>query len=259
MAELERGPGARRAALGDAARLAAGLGDTERAAGAWRKRLSLDPTDREALDALVDLAAARAKPELLVEALRARAGSGVTEAQRRADLVRIAAELLGGRAAGSGRRGRDLAADRGPLRGRSRHGGRRWRRLLGAAEPGGELVERLSRAGEADRARLAELCEFLGAVCLRHADDPQGAATWFSRSLHADPGHEPARAGLRALPFPRGQDPGRGGGGAGARLRRDRRLGRPARGVRGPTGRGRRSGGAGRACAPKRWRSPSTG
>src|SRR6185436_17172552 len=62
VAELERGPGARRAALGEAARLAAGLGDAERASGYCKKRLSLDPTDREALDALVDLAAGAPAP-----------------------------------------------------------------------------------------------------------------------------------------------------------------------------------------------------
>ena len=197
MAELERGPGARRAALGEAARLAVGLGDTERAAGAWRKRLSLDPTDREALDALVDLAAAGAKPELLVEALRARAGSGVTEAQRRADMIRIAelqAEQLEDLAgavetwrqieARFGEDGTTVAA---------------LRRLLAAGERWRELIERLSRAGEADRARLAELGEFLGAICLRHTEDTLAAAGWFTRSLRADPSYEPARAGLRAL------------------------------------------------------------
>jgi tetratricopeptide (TPR) repeat protein len=197
MAELERGPGARRAALGESARLAAGLGDTERAAGAWRKRLSLDPTDREALDSLVDLAAAGARAELLVEALRARAGAGVTEAQRRADLTRIAeiqAEQLND-PAGAVETWRQIEARFGedPTTVAA------LRRLLAAAERWKELIERLSRAGEADRTRLAELCEFLGAVCLRHTDDTMTAAAWFTRSLRADPGHEPARAGLRAL------------------------------------------------------------
>jgi tetratricopeptide (TPR) repeat protein len=197
LAELERGPGARRAALGEAARLAVGLGDNERSAAAWRKRLALDPTDREALDALVDLAAAGDKPALLVEALRARVASGATEAQRRADLVRIAeiqSELL-----------QDLPGALETWRQiEARYGGDEaslaaLRRLLAAAERWRELIDRLGRAGEADRARVAELCQYLGEVILRHGDDPAAAARWYARSLGADPAFEPARAGLRTL------------------------------------------------------------
>jgi hypothetical protein len=58
---------------GETARLAAAQGEVERAAAAWQKRLTLDPTDREALDALVDQAAAGDNSELLIEALRLRA------------------------------------------------------------------------------------------------------------------------------------------------------------------------------------------
>jgi tetratricopeptide (TPR) repeat protein len=197
VAELERGTSARRAAFGETARLAAAQGETDRAAAAWQKRLVIDPTDREALDALVDLAGTGDNSELLIEALRRRVAAPVPEGQRRADLVRIAevqAKALGNLAAAietwrevERRFGEDLSTVQN------------LRALLTAAERWRELVDRLSRAGDDERGRLAELSHFLGEVASKRLDDPASGAIWFARALAVEPAQEPAREALRAL------------------------------------------------------------
>lgn len=87
---LERAAVVRRAVLADAARLAAELGDADRALGAWRARVDADATDLEALDEMLAVLESNERWAELAEGLRRRAESARLPAQRRADLVRVA-------------------------------------------------------------------------------------------------------------------------------------------------------------------------
>lgn len=91
LAELETDPGSRRQALGEAAELSFGvLKDVPRAVAAYRRRLSDDNADLEALNGLC-LALEHAREiDQLISALEARALL-VEPAQARADRVRVAA------------------------------------------------------------------------------------------------------------------------------------------------------------------------
>ncbi|HOU90252.1 MAG TPA: tetratricopeptide repeat protein, partial [Polyangiaceae bacterium] len=90
-AALEDDPGARRVALGAAARIAADvLQDLERAARDYRLRLADEPTDLEALDGLVEVLERAGHYSELIEALAARAQTRTDPAAARPDLVRIA-------------------------------------------------------------------------------------------------------------------------------------------------------------------------
>lgn len=78
LSALEPEEADRRAALGQLARMAADLGDLDRAAGFWERRraLSADGQDREALDALVHVYRQRGQWVELAEVLEARIGLG---------------------------------------------------------------------------------------------------------------------------------------------------------------------------------------
>ncbi len=90
-AALEDDPGARRAARGAAARIAAAvLRALDRAARHYRLRLADDPADLEALDGLVEVLERAGHYSELIEALGARARTRTDPVAARADLVRIA-------------------------------------------------------------------------------------------------------------------------------------------------------------------------
>src|SRR5690606_3582452 len=80
----------RRATLGELARLADSVGETDRALGAWRSPLEDNPRYREAHDAPVAIPDREQHWQHLVVALRRRAEAGAPPHQRRADLARIA-------------------------------------------------------------------------------------------------------------------------------------------------------------------------
>ncbi len=88
---LEPDEDERRRHLGEAARLAEDLGDTDRALTLWQKRLTKDERDPEALDAIVAILDANRRWDALVGALGRRHDASTDPATRRADLVRIAA------------------------------------------------------------------------------------------------------------------------------------------------------------------------
>ncbi len=90
LSALEQSPSFRRQVLGEAARLAARLGDAERALGCWRQILEASPDDLEALDASIELLARQERHAELVTSLRRRAAAAVSPHQRRADWVRVA-------------------------------------------------------------------------------------------------------------------------------------------------------------------------
>ena len=82
--------GERRAALVETARAAEERGDLERAAAAFNRLLEVDPADRSALDGLVALLERAGQWEALVGALRRRMAVVGTDAEKRADLTRVA-------------------------------------------------------------------------------------------------------------------------------------------------------------------------
>ncbi len=102
LGSLEAGDAARRAVLGEAARLAESLSETDHALALWRRRIASDPNDLPAIDALIALLEGEQRWIDLIPALDARAGRKVTRAQKKSDLMRIAsvhADQLGDTAA----------------------------------------------------------------------------------------------------------------------------------------------------------------
>ncbi len=182
LASLETDKERKREVLGALAKLASGCGDTQRAVSTWRKRLAEDPSDREALDGLVQLHEARKEYPLLVEALRARAELQGEQAGAK-DLARIAelqAESLF-----------DLEAALGT-----------WNELLQRAP---ELVaelrieELLERSALREAERGARLLSSLADAYRVLVANPERALHFYGRALAADPARIEPRAGLTVL------------------------------------------------------------
>ncbi len=197
VAVLEQDRAVRRAVLGEVGRLATQLKETERALKAWRRRLSEDGTDRQALDAVVELLAAHERWESLAAALRQRASAGVEGHQRRADLVRIA-EIYASR------------LDRPELAidvwneveqefGETVETIESLAKNLTAVTRWSDLASVLERAAGHETERVADLSCRLGEVFRTRLGQPSQAVGCYEASLRADPVHEGARAGLAAL------------------------------------------------------------
>lgn len=199
LAAAETVPSSQRALIGDIARLAEDLGQTDRALGAWRQRLARDAEDLGALGALIDLLEKEERWSELIEALEQRAGaSGARHGQRRADLVRVARLFereLGDEAAAIQTWNRvkeldgHLASDTVGAQTNLYTMTARWRDLgdLLDQATGGEstlLVDQLVRLGEAHRAHLGA---------------PESALGYYRRAIDIDVRHERARHGLITL------------------------------------------------------------
>ncbi|MEZ4406388.1 MAG: hypothetical protein R3A52_07935 [Polyangiales bacterium] len=197
LAGLESDPTAKRAVLGEAAKLAERLGDGDRALRAWGARLAIDNADAEALDATVELLARAGRWEPLIETLEARAEVSADERRRRDDLVRaartwadalervdeaITAWVRVRDAFGEDAEVVDALAD---LYTRAA----RWDDLL-------ELLDRAAGA-EAQPARRATLLRRAGDVH-RNRGDAGRALAAYREALDADPAEAGARAGLTA-------------------------------------------------------------
>lgn len=183
-------------ALGEAARLAATLGDPERALKDWRARLALDADDAEALAATVDLLGGLARWDELVEILRQRAMGPVAEHQRRADLRRIAeiqAERLGD-LAGAITTWQEIVRSFGE----SDETVESLASLLAKVTRWPDLADLLDRASGRENARLADLSTRLGDVFRSQLGRPARAVACYDTALTADPAHAGARAGLLA-------------------------------------------------------------
>lgn len=198
LAALEADPEARRATLGQAAKLAERLGDSDRALRSWSARLTDTPNDLEALDATIDLLDRAAHWEPLIESLEARAEVTTDSAVRRADLVRVARTW-------SDHLGRIDDAITAWSRVRESSGEDpevvdALAELYTRAERFDDLLELLDRASraEAPGTRRAALLRRAGEVHLsRH--DTASALRAFRESLDADPADKGSRAGLAAL------------------------------------------------------------
>ena len=197
LAQLEPVGSPRRAVIGEAARLAESLGETDRALALWRQRLEHDPNDLGALDAIISLLElARRWPELIA-ALDQRAGKKVSDAQRRADLTRVAiihADHIGDPDAAIAAWQRvaqtfgddvenvsalsDLFAKVG-----------RWR----------ELADLLERTSSHDVERTTGRLNRLGHAAAEHLGEAGRALAAFRAALAIDPVNPAARTGLLKL------------------------------------------------------------
>ncbi len=197
LAGLERVSAVRRTILGDAARLAARLGETDRAMQIWDRRLEGDGDDLEARDALIELLENNSRWSDLVESLRKRAGSGVLEQQKRSDLVR-AARILADRL--------EQPADAIEVWLEVRHlfGDEvetldALDALLSADGRWGELAELLSGSAGAGRDRAAQILTRMGDIHRAYLGNTNAAAKFYAQALGVDPDNETARSGLRTL------------------------------------------------------------
>lgn len=185
--------------MGEAARLALELGETDHALDLWRRRLDRDGEDREALDASVEILEANKRWEALVAALERRHDASADPEARRADLVHIA----------DVHRSRldDLpsAIDA-------------WRRVEKEFGPDPETVDALADLSSAaqrwsdvtallrdaanqvqDVDRRAAHLSRMGDVYRMQRDAPLRAVEAYREALESLPAHEGAREGLRAL------------------------------------------------------------
>jgi tetratricopeptide (TPR) repeat protein len=196
LCKLEDG-GERVIALGEAARLAETLGETERALTCWRGRLQIDSDDPEALAAVIRLDERLGRWPELVGVLRQRAGGPVAPHQRRADLRRVAAiqaEQLNDAASAittwvaiqrefgeDGETVENLAS------------------LLVRVTRWHELADLLGRAAGRETARVADLSARLGDVFRGQLNQTIRAVACYDAALSADPAHPAAREGLLAV------------------------------------------------------------
>lgn len=197
LAKLERASAVKRSILGEAARLAAELGQPDRALEDWNRRLEVDERDLEALDAIVEVLDRSERWQELVDALRRRAGATARSAQRRADLIRVATiqkEQLEdiGAAIDTWLAVREEFGDApdvlGALDG-----------LMATAMRWAELAGILQDSAGSVRERAGAMLGRLGDIKRAHLDEPAAAVEAYAQALGVDPANETARLGLRAL------------------------------------------------------------
>lgn len=199
LADLEQAPEAKRDALARAASLATTRGEIDRALAAWERRLSVDETDLEALDAIVEVLHRATRFPALVAALRRRIETAPDEARHRADLLRIAEVME-----------RELADVDGAidtLRTVEKTFGPTFEivdglgRLFATAKRFDDLAEHLEGAAsrEDDTKRRADLFARLGDVHRESLNALDVAADRYRDALSGEPTHAAGRAGLRAI------------------------------------------------------------
>ena len=197
LAELETDPVESRRVLGQCARLADRLGEGERALGFWQRRLEADPSDLEALDAMIELTEREERWDLHVDALRRRVGADVPALQRRLDLARIAntqatrLEQIGDAIQTWHQIQEEFGEDAETVDALFD--------LLVRAERFDEIYALLGRASERDAARAAEVLARVGDVCRSHLGRLDEAAKAYHRAIQLVPGLERAQEGLRHL------------------------------------------------------------
>ena len=196
-ASLEPNDAARAAILGEAAKLAESLGDTDRALSLWERRIESSPDDLAGLDARIGLLQGQGRWDDLVVALESRASKAAAPHQQRADLVRVALVHHDKR--------RDLSAAIDA-----------WQRIVAShsddeqgisaladllAETGrwAEMADLLETSSGRATVRTVERLVRLGDALRDHLKQPVRAATAYRNALAITPTSREARAGLTAL------------------------------------------------------------
>ena len=199
IAGVEQDSGARRHALGRAARLAAQLGQGTRAVALWEDCVRSDEKDAEALDGLVELLDGAGRSDRLAEVLQLRARAAASDDRRRADRVRVAT-LLGdvlGRSQDAIAAWHEIERDFGE----AEDAAQALATLLRTTQRWPELATLLERsaARTSDEPLRADLLRQLGDVQREQLDVHSAAVESYARALSADPRNAGARAGLLAL------------------------------------------------------------
>ncbi len=190
---------ARRAALGEAARLAAQIGENERSVTAWETRLKDDTEDLEALDGLVDVLVSAGKVRALVDALLKRASVRKDAAASREDRVRAARILSTELDAPD--EAIDVWQNVREASGDADDADAALAELYEQRERWKDLAELLARASERheDRETKSSLLARLGDVQRAKLDEPKRAIESYAQALDARPGDAQAFTGLTAL------------------------------------------------------------
>ncbi len=199
IADVEPDAGARREALGKAARLAVEMGQDARAIALWDKRVAADEQDVEALDRLIELLEREQQHERMIQMLALRARAAKEPGSRRADLVRIAVVLKDVLDQSDASLSAWQAVEQ--EFGEAPDATGCLTELLGATGRWSELAERLERSvprvAEAG-ARVAGLTE-LGDLYRQQLGNDEAALFAYARAIAQDAGHAGAREGLRGL------------------------------------------------------------
>ncbi len=197
LAHVDPNPASQRSVLGEAARLAESLGETDRALALWRQRIDADADDMFALDALIGLLESAERWQPLIEMLTLRTSKTGSETQRRADLIRIAtiydaslgvldqaieAWLTVQRETGENAETVDALAD-----------------LYSRTERWDEQASLLERASGRETGKVIERLVRLADAYRAHLGAPQRALAGYRNALAVDPTHEGARAGMTEL------------------------------------------------------------
>ena len=197
MAAAESVPSSRRGLIGDLARLAESLGESDRALEAWNRRRTNDPDDLEALEATISLLEKERRWRPLIECLGQRVNLSERESERRADLVRSAAihaEELDEKeeALTVWRRiQEDFGEDGETVAALSA--------LLSACKRWEEHTALLERTCTEQTGGLADRLAELGTTYLAELGSPEAALRCFRRAVGVEPNHELARSGLAKL------------------------------------------------------------
>ncbi len=190
---------ARRLALGEAAHLAADMGEIDRSVAAWESRLREDGKDREALDGLVDVLGRSGKLRQLVDALIKRADVTAGAPESREDRVRAARILSGELDAGG--EAIEVWESIGEATGEADDVDIALAELYERCERWKGLAQLLERAAERhdDVESKASYLSRLGDVRRAKLDAPKRAIESYARALEVKPGEPRALAGLTAL------------------------------------------------------------
>jgi tetratricopeptide (TPR) repeat protein len=197
LARIDPNVSSRRTVIGEAARLAESLGETDRALALWKSRIDSDEDDLFALDAMIALLESSRRWEPLIETLGHRVAKTSSDIQRRADLIRIAgiydraldapdraieAWLRVQRESGESSETVDALAD-----------------LYTRTERWKELAEVLERASGRETVRVTDRLVRLADAYRAHLDVPERALYGYRNALAIDPTHEGARTGMTAM------------------------------------------------------------
>jgi tetratricopeptide (TPR) repeat protein len=197
LADLEKDASARRSVLGEAARLAESLGDTDRALALWQRRIVDDGGDLSALDARIALLEGSGRWTDLIAALDLRAQKNVSAVQKRSDLIRIATVHRdhlndNGAAIGAWQRViRDSGEDAETVNALAD--------LYAATGRWAEMADLLERAADRDTLRTTARLVRLGDALREHLNQPERAYAAYRNALAIDPKSAGARAGLLGL------------------------------------------------------------
>ncbi|MEM9491605.1 MAG: hypothetical protein AAGC55_20840, partial [Myxococcota bacterium] len=197
LATIETSPSSRRTVIGEAARLAESLGETDRALALWQTRIDDNADDLFALDAMVALLESNQRWQPLIASLGLRVSKAKSDSQKRADLVRIAViydkELSDAGQAidawvrvqnecGENAETVDALAD-----------------LLTRAERWSDLAELLERASGDEIVRVTRRLSRLADAYRAHLGAPDRALAGFRSALTIDSTFAEARTGLTEL------------------------------------------------------------